>query len=238
MIKEIIVESYNKQVAHIPSALSMATYIEVLFKEEFIKPYRDKIVLGKPFGSQAYYTLWKELGYLDNLSYSMGVKHDEIDFVDYGEETMGNALGVGAGIALTTDKRVWINLTDATLQMGSTLEAIQFIGHNCLKNIIVTIDYNNMQVTGKTSDIISVKPVISFFKKCGWSVKQIDGHNKDDIKNTFTYKTDTSLIDRPQVYFYKTKKGYGVKCMEDDPVEWHYKKLDENNFRQILKQIQ
>jgi transketolase len=95
-----------------------------------------------------------------------------------------------------------------------------------------------MQVTGKTSDIISVKPVISFFKKCGWSVKQIDGHNKDDIKNTFTYKTDTSLIDRPQVYFYKTKKGYGVKCMEDDPVEWHYKKLDENNFRQILKQIQ
>ena len=38
-------------------------------------------------------------------------------------------------MALTKEKLVWVNLTDATLQMGPTLEAIQFIGQNCLKNV-------------------------------------------------------------------------------------------------------
>ena len=165
---------------------------------------------------------------IDNLS--MGVKHDEIDFVDYGEETMGNALGVAAGIAMSTQDRVWVNLTDATLQMGSTLEAIQFIGHRNLKNIIMTIDYNNMQVTGKPSDIIPVDPVIPFLQGNNWDVYTVNGHNSDEIVYT--------PGQRPAAYICKTVKGYGVKCMEDNPVEWHYKKIDESNLRQIFKQIQ
>ena len=105
---EIVTYSRNNGLTHVPSALSMATYVEFLFENKIIVPYRDKIVLGKPFGSQTYYILWKKMGLLkdiDNLS--VGVKHNEIDFVDYGEETMGNALGVGSGIALSNkDKRV------------------------------------------------------------------------------------------------------------------------------------
>ena len=227
MIDVLVKYSHDNQLTHIPSALSMLTYIDVLFRYEFIKPYRDKIVLGKPFGSQAYYLLWKELGYLnaiDNLS--AGVKHDEIDFVDYGEETMGNALGVAAGIAIATPQKVWVNLTDATLQMGSTLEAIQFIGHRRLNNIVVTVDYNDMQVTGKTSDIVPVDPVIRFLSDNGWKVEVIDGHNVKQLREDFK-SMDTKWIHacdhRPIVYICKTIKGYGVDYMQKDPVKWHYK---------------
>ena len=95
MIEEIKLYSYKHQLTHVPSALSMLTYIDAIFSEKFIVPYRDRIVLGKPFGSQAYYLVWNKLGYLDEIeNLSVGVKHSEIPFVDYGEETMGNALGV------------------------------------------------------------------------------------------------------------------------------------------------
>ena len=224
MINKLLEHSYNKQLTHVPSALSMLTYVRTLFKNEFIKPYRDRIVLGKPFGSQAYYLIWKELGYLDDIEgLSMGVKHNEIEFVDYSEETMGNALGVAAGIAMANpDQRVWVNLTDATLQMGSTLEAIQFIGHHRLNNIILSVDYNNCQVTGSTSDIIPVKPVINFFRECRWDVIECDGHNETEIRESFYERFDAF----PCAFIYKTIKGFGVGYMENDPVKWHYRPME------------
>lgn len=199
----------------------MLDYVYVLFSEEIVKPYKDHIVIGKPFGAQAYYLTWKKLGYLNNINdLSVGVKHDEIIFVDYGEETMGNALGVASGIALTTTDRVWVNISDATLQMGNTLEAIQFIGHNNLRNILLTIDYNGTQVTGKTCDILDVEPLKTMFAKYGWSVKVVNGHNHEELSNSF----NTISENKPNVFFCETVKGHGVKQMENSS-EWHYKKI-------------
>jgi len=224
-VTELVKYSFDKKLTHVPSALSMLTYVEALFQNRIIVPYRDKIVLGKPFGSQAYYLIWKKMGYLkdiDNLS--VGVKHNEIDFVDYSEETMGNALGVGTGIAIANPKcKVWVNLTDATLQMGSTLEAIQYIGHNKINNLFITIDYNNYQVTGKTSDVLSVDPVIGFMKSNGWHVTTVDGHNINHIEKSFKKQNKN----KPNVIFFTTVKGYGVNYMQNNPVLWHYKPIEE-----------
>jgi len=224
MIEEIKLYSYKHQLTHVPSALSMLTYIDVIFSEKFIVPYRDRIVLGKPFGSQAYYLVWNKLGYLDDItSLSVGVKHAEIPFVDYGEETMGNALGVATGIAIAQPgQRVWVNITDATLQMGSTLEALQYIGHRNINNIIVTVDYNNMQVTGATSDVLNVDPVISFCESANWSTHITDGHDCDKIKTPWLAIEGL----KPVIIFYKTIKGFGIDYMMKDPVKWHYRPID------------
>lgn len=212
MKKEMLRYSFKHKLGHIPSALSMFDYVNELFSKKLVTP-TDKIVIGKPFGAQAYYTIWKELGYLTDIDcLSIAVKHDEIDFVDYSEETIGDSLGVAAGIAMTTDKLVWVNLTDATLQMGATLEAIQFIGQHKLKNILVTVDYNGSQVTGKTNDIISVDPVINFFENYGWEVYY-------DLENF-------SISNNPKVFIMRTTKGHGIRSMEKDIKKWHYKKIE------------
>lgn len=222
LTRELLEYSYKNKLSHIPSALSMLDYVHVLFTEKFVTP-DDFIVLGKPFGSQAYYLTWRQLGYLTDIEkLNVGVKHDEISFVDYSEETIGNALGVAIGIAMTTDKRVWVNLSDASLQMGNVLEAIQFIGHNRLKNIFVTIDYNNAQVTGATDSIIKVKPTIQFFKEYGWFTQETNGHNHSQLIQAFSNIVDTV----PNVVFCHTVKGNGVKSMEQDIKTWHYKKID------------
>jgi transketolase len=202
----------------------MLDYISVLFEKKHIVPFKDKIVLGKPFGSQAYYLVWKACGYLDNIeNLSIGVKHDEISFVDFSEETMGNALGVASGIAHTTSDTIYVNISDASLQMGSTLEAIAYIGTQQLKNIVVTVDYNQVQVTGKTDDVISIKPLPAFFKSYGWEVIHVDGHCNKKLHKSFAKickKRNT-----PLVYFCHTIKGKGVDYMEADPITWHYKLL-------------
>ena len=225
MIIDLLNYSKINRLSHIPSALSMFDYVNVLFAEKYIIPFKDKIVLGKPFGSQTYYLVWKQCGYLNNIEkLSIGVKHNEIPFVDFSEETMGNALGVASGIAISKPNTlVYVNLSDASLQMGSTLEAIAYIGTNQLKNIIVTIDYNQMQVTGKTNDIICVKPILNLFKNYDWTVIEVDGHNKNKLRLAFDniHKNRTS----PLVYFCHTIKGKGIDYMESDPITWHYKLL-------------
>lgn len=230
MKQQLLEYSYKNKLSHIASALSMLDYVDVLFSEKIITT-DDFIVIGKPFGAQAYYLVWQKLGYLDNIeALSVGVKHDEIDFVDYSEETMGNALGVAIGIAMTTDKKVWVNISDAALQMGNTLEALQFIGHHRIANIVVTVDYNGAQVTGHVGDILRVRPVKDFCRHYHWWVQEVDGHNRAKLSQAFNNFTDTA----PNIVFCDTRKGNGIATIESDIKKWHYKKIDTLDELQML----
>lgn len=213
--EELLRHSYKYRLTHIASALSQLDYLEELFTKQLVVPYRDKIVIGKVFGGQSYFLIWKKLGYLDNLpnlECLPVVKHDEIPFIDFAEFSIGNALGVAAGIAMTTDKMIWTNISDSALQMGNTLEAVQFCGHNRLKNMLVTVDMNNGQVTGKTEDILPVEPVVDFFRNYGWDVNF-------DLENF-------KVGDRPKVFILRNKKGKGIESIEKDIRKWHYKKIE------------
>lgn len=232
MRKQILEYSFEHNLGHIASAFSMVDYLKSVFK--YIKR-DDKIIIGKPFGAQAYYTIWKDRGWLtdiDNLH--MGVKHDEIKFVDYSEETIGNALGVGAGIAMATDKKVYINISDGALQMGNTLEAIQFIGQHQLKNIICTVDYNNAQVTGNTGDIINVEPVLTMVRLYNWNLFVVDGHDSKKLDQVMQQAVQNS--EQPTMVVCITKKGKGIAQMEKDIKKWHYKKIETSEELQSLVQ--
>jgi transketolase len=133
---------------------------------------------------------------------------------------MGNALGVGAGIAMASSEMVWINITDAALQMGNTLEAIQFIGQKQLKNVALTIDYNNSQVLGDTRNIVNVDPIKQMFINYNWHVEY-------DLKNF-------GMSERPRVYIINTVKGDGIPSMMKDTKLWHYKKIETSTELQSL----
>ncbi len=230
--KRLLEYSFENKLSHIASALSMLDYVDILFSKGIVS-IDDYIVIGKPFGAQAYYLVWQDLEYVTNIEkLSVGVKHDEVSFVDYGEETMGNALGVAIGIAMSTSKQVWVNLSDACLQMGNTLEALQFIGHNQIKNVFVTVDYNNSQVTGNIDTILKIEPVINLCRHYGWWTQIVDGHNRDELEKVFVNKTDAL----PNIVFCKTVKGKGVKQMEENNKKWHYRKIETLEELQSLVQ--
>jgi len=220
MIKKVLEYSIKNKLSHIPSALSMLKYSYEMFK--IIDKDDWNIVVGKPFGAQALYIIWEELYGLniDNLSY--GVKDKEIDFVDYGEETLGNALGFSSGISYN-GKRTYCNISDGALQMGPTLEAINFIGHH-KQSIVLTIDYNKTQLLGHTTHIMgtTISNHYDIFLNAGWIpyIIESDKFNSKNIKNIL------DNIKEPIVFLIETTKGEGVVEMVNDPVTWHYRQLN------------
>lgn len=225
-MKQLLEYSIKHNLKHIPSALSQYSYLKVILP--LIHRWKDwNICIGKPFGSQAYYCIWEDLGILPSTKLSYGVKHKEIPFVNYSEETLGNALGVAAGIALGSSKKTYVNISDGALQMGNTLEAIQFIGKQKLP-ILCTVDFNGMQLTGSTSKImgINIDQQAAFFESFGWKVYIMETNfTKRDIVRLELYLE----LKRPTVILFKTVKGQGVQQMEKDPVLWHYRELKDIN---------
>ena len=213
---------------HIPSSLSHLYYLDYLFSNNIITKEMN-IVIGKPFGADAYYYIWKKLGWLDpNKQYSYGVKHEEIPFVNFSEETLGNALGVAAGIALGSDKTTWVNLSDAALMMGPTYEAIQFIGKHKL-NIKITVDLNQMKLTGPLG--FKTSAIRDLFSQCGWFCDEFYH------KGAFYNFEGAFQLPGPVCILVHTKKGDGVKEMEEDPIGWHYRNLKDTNEITISREL-
>jgi transketolase len=98
--------------------------------------------------------------------------------------------------------------------------------------MFVTIDYNNAQVTGRVDDILTVAPVLELFKGYGWSTYEVDGHDKTALAQTF------NAIDgsKPTVVICHTRKGHGIKEIEEGIRKWHYKQIETLTELQSLVQ--
>jgi transketolase len=89
-----------------------------------------------------------------------------------------------------------------------------------------------MQLTGSTSDILNIdsSKIKSLFKTFNWKIITISFIcNICPIQRTKKLKKIIqyfNILQRPLVIICKTKKGSGVKEMEDDSIGWHYKSLD------------
>jgi len=235
--KDIIELSFRSKAGHTPSALSMSDYLLVLFKN-YIQPPKDRILLGKPFGAQAYYSIFYRLGWIEapfekyckdglkEWSYIIDQNHPFIDFID---DTMGNALSVACGMAFADkNKKVFVNISDAYLQEGTAWEGIAFAGFHKLVNIILAVDFNGMQATGFTENILSLEPISDKFESFGWDSCKIDGRNQNTLKSDIA-KTMCKERKKPMALIFETTKGCGVGFMENN-AEWHYKVIDEKTM--------
>jgi transketolase len=243
--KDIIELSFMGKAGHTPSALSMSDYLLILFKY-YICPKKDRIMLGKPFGAQAYYSIFYRLGLIESpfekyckdglkeWSYIINRNHQFIDFID---DTMGNALSVACGAAFANkDIKIFVNISDAYLQEGTAWEGIAFAGYHKLSNIILTVDYNGIQATGFIKNILSLEPITDKFESFGWDSCKIDGVNQ----NTLASKIEKAVRNerkKPLVLIFKTIKGCGVSFMENNP-EWHYKVIDEKTRNLAVQELE
>lgn len=219
---KLIDRAYYDNCMHIPSALSMLDYF--YFLDRKIDYNKDALVIGKPYGQLAYHTVWNS----DNNLLVIG----KTQKVTWADTTIGNCLGVAAGLAMSGNyNNIFINIGDGSLQEGTILEASQFIG-SCkifLSKIILCIDCNNMQCVGNTYQTTDdVQNLFSTFK---WNVVVVDGHNDRECEQLSVES------DRPLCIVFDTVKGYGIKCMEENPVEWHYKRMTTSDYEQIKKEL-
>ncbi|MBI5469784.1 transketolase [Candidatus Kaiserbacteria bacterium] len=114
--------------------------------------------------------------------------------------------------------RVYCITSDGEHQEGNTWEAIMFAGKYRLSNLIQIMDRNNIQIDGRTEDIMPLEPLADKYRAFNWHVIEIDGHN---IREFVAACDEAHTIqEKPTLILAHTIPGKGVPQIEND-YRWH-----------------
>lgn len=227
---------------HIPASLSIVEILTVLYysvlridPQHPKDPDRDRFVLSKGHGGVALYAVLADKGFLDKSHLNTYGKkgtilggHPDMYKVP-GIEASTGALGHGfpfaVGMALAGKMdgkkyRVFTLLGDGECQEGSIWEAALFSPQHCLDNLTAIIDYNKFQAMDRLETIVGLEPLPDKWRSFGWAVKEVDGHNQEELKKIFSEAPFEK--GKPSLVVAHTVKGKGISFMENVPI-WHYR---------------
>lgn len=86
-----------------------------------------------------------------------------------------------------------------------------------LGNMTAILDNNEFQQTGPVDEVMpALKPMAEKWRAFGWYVTEIDGHNLEEIVETF--EEVRKIKDQPQMIIAHTLKGKGLSPFEKDDV--------------------
>jgi transketolase len=202
-------------------------------------PANDHLIFSKGHASPLYYAVLKAVGAIDDeelLTFRQlhsrleGHPTPRIPPTDVATGSLGQGLPIGVGVAMagkSLDKlpyRVWVLCGDSEMAEGSMWEAFQHAGWEGLDNLTAIIDVNRLGQTRETMLGWDVNGYVRRIEAFGWKAIAIDGHDVDEIEAAYAEAENTT--GRPTAIVARTKKGKGVKAVEDQPGK-HGKPLDE-----------
>jgi transketolase len=257
--KDIIEMIYGAKSGHPGGSLSIADILAVLYwKEMNVDPEnpemenRDRLVLSKGHAAPALYAALIEKGFLGkegrDLIPTLRKWHSplqghpdmkKLSGVEMSTGSLGQGLSAANGMALSAkiyknDYRVYAILGDGELQEGQVWEAVMTAAHYKLDNLVAIVDYNNLQIDGKVSDVMDVAPVGEKFKAFNWNVIEIDGHNYEEIINALD--AARTVKDQPTVIVANTVKGKGVSFMENN-AGFHGAAPNEEEYKKAMEEL-
>ncbi len=238
-------------VGHIGSALSIVDLLAVVYGRvlrvaDVDDPDRDRLVLSKGHAALALYAALHATGRLDAgelESYctdggSLGV-HPEtrVPGVDFATGSLGLGLSFGVGAALAarlegSQRRVYVLLSDAELNEGSTWEAATFAAHHELGNLVAIVDLNGQQALGFTKDVLDPGITSDRLRAFGWNALDVDGHDREALSAALTRETTG-----PNAVVAHTTFGRGVSFMQSR-IAWHYMPMTDEEFSLALGELE
>lgn len=162
--------------------------------------------------------------------------------VELSSGSLGHGLSFACGKALAgrldgRDYATYCSISDAECQEGQTWEAATMANHYKIRNLCAIVDYNDSQIDGKVSDIMDVAPLADKWRKFGWKVIEIDGHDYDQIIDAFeTFQEERKSEGQPTVIISSNTLGKGVSFMEGD-YHWHHGVPTDEQYEQALKEL-
>lgn len=212
---------------------------------------RDRFVLSKGHCAPILYTVYAESGYIPkqelltlNKFGSRLQNHPgkvELPILEASTGSLGQGISVAVGIALAAklDKKthsIFCLMGDGEQQEGSVWEAALLASQLKLSNLCAIIDYNNVQLSGRTKDIVDISPLRKKYESFGWNVVEVNGHSVFWLLNAFKRFKWSKNSGKPFLIIAKTVKGKGVSFMEGK-YEWHGKAPNQKEAHEALKEI-
>jgi len=219
------------------SAVEILTYL--YFREMNIDPLhpglpdRDRFVLSKGHAAPVLYAALAKRGFfpaqtLDSLrqvdSSLQGHPHRlDTPGVEASTGSLGQGLSMASGMALglrlsKSPARVYALIGDGESQEGQIWEAAMTAGFRQLANLCVFLDYNDLQIDGRVSEIKDIRPLPDKWQAFRWRVHEIDGHDFSAIASVLAEFRQER--EKPTLIIARTVKGKGVSFMENN-VNFH-----------------
>lgn len=243
---------------HTAGSLGMADIFTYLYfhalkhkSEDPSWPERDRVVLSNGHICPVLYATMAHAGYfpveeLKTLSKFgsrlQGHPHREyLPILETSSGPLGEGLSqaVGMGLSLlmdkNLDKKIYCLLGDGELNEGQNWEAIMLATKYKLSNLIAIVDRNNIQIDGKTDDVMPLNNLADKWKSFNWHVEEIDGNNMKDIERAF-HNVILSNDGKPSVIIANTIPSKGIKEWEDD-YRWHGKAPSKFEAEIALKEL-
>ena len=242
---------------HPGGSLSSADILAYLYAEELRRvdpnhpddPDRDRFVLSKGHAAPVLYAAlaWKGFIPREDLltlrktdSYLQGHPDmHKVAGVEMSTGSLGQGFSTAVGMALAgkldgKDYRVYSLIGDGEMQEGQIWEASMFAGARKLDNLVAILDYNGLQIDGRTIDVCDPNPVDRKFEAFNFHVIRADAHDFDSLRAAFGEARNTKGM--PSVIIAKSIKGKGVSYMEDN-AGWHGKAPNDDEYAQAMKEL-
>jgi len=233
---------------HPTSSMSAADLMAVLASKYLhydfsdpANPNNDHLIFSKGHASPLLYSLYKAVGVTSDeelLSFrTFGSRYEGhptpiLPWVDVATGSLGQGLPIGVGVALAGKRldrlpyRVWVLCGDSEMAEGSMWEAFEHAAHAGLDNLTAIIDVNRLGQRGETMHGWDLDSYLDRARAFGWHAIGIDGHDVAEIDAAYAEAVATT--GKPTVIVARTKKGRGVKAVEDQ-VDVHGKPLADRD---------
>ena len=252
----VVTATHGAKAGHPGGSLSAADLFTYLyFKEMNVDPAnpkwedRDRFVLSKGHTAPGLYSALAYRGFfpVEDLptlrhidSYLQGHPNmNTVPGVDMSTGSLGQGVSTAAGMALAAKKlgkscRVYTLLGDGEIQEGQVWEAFMFSAHYKLDNLCVIIDNNGLQIDGDIAKVMSPYPIVDKMAAFGFAVKEINGHDFDQIEAAMDEARATK--GKPFAIVMKTTKGKGVSYMENQ-AGWHGKAPNDEEYKIAMDEL-
>jgi len=246
---------YQAGAGHTGGSLSCVDILNVLYNhvmdispDNFSGNNRDHYIHSKGHSVEALYAVLAEKGFfppeaLDSLekygSDFIGHPTRSVPGIEQNTGALGHGLSIAVGIALAIKKdrrnnRVFTILGDGELTEGSIWEACASASNYHLDNLIAIIDRNNLQISGRTENVMSMEPLEDKFTSFGFKVKKVNGNSVPDLFNVF--ENIPFETGKPNLVLAYTTKGKGISFIEDQ-VQWHHRVPTESEYAIALHEL-
>jgi transketolase len=253
--RTIIEIIYNSGAGHTGGSLSCIDILNVLYNgileitpNNFSTIERNNYIHSKGHSVEALYTVLCDVGFfkkedLKTLnafdSHFIGHPTRKVSGVEHNTGALGHGLSVAVGLALAkkkdkSKKKVFALLGDGELSEGSVWEACTSASKYQLDNLIVVVDRNHLQITGKTEDVNPIEPLDEKFKSFGFDVEFVRGNNIIELLEIFQKVPFTA--DKPSAIIANTIKGCGISFIENE-ISWHHKVPTDEEYKKAIKEL-
>jgi len=249
---------------HLGSSLSAMDIVTYLYLNELNvlevgldSPDRDIYFSSKGHDVPGLYSLFYALGIipeekllmlrrLHGLDGHPEVRQPGIE-ASTGSLGMGISKAKGMAWAKTYNKNkgnVYVLTGDGEFQEGQIWESLQATAHQKVNNVTAIMDHNKYQTDMLVADVNNIEDVVTKVSAFGWYVVRINGHDFNELKNTFD--SLKKVTDKPKMIIADTIKGHGVSFMEKPLTEtfqgktlykWHSGAPDDESYIKGLSEL-